>query len=124
MDDPELHGRTVLALPLAIAPLSGKYYGTQVIDATGASVIDFWEDYGKPSARELAMWKSFDDFTENHDLHWESEISLALAEMFVKMANTAMTSKYRMQGNHKCCNRGNFSLADIDIETLRLIAEA
>lgn len=47
-----------LKLPLALKPLSGKYYGTEIVDADGEHVCTIWDhSRGDPglSEREMAV---------------------------------------------------------------------
>lgn len=76
--------------PWSIAPLGGgKYYGTVVRDATGIDVLSFWSSQGEPSSREkkyFGNWNEADWSEYCCDCHWESEVSLRMAEKSVAWA--------------------------------------
>lgn len=81
--------------PVSVAPLSGKYYGTVVVDADGEDVVEFW-DHGndiEPSSREKA--KFGDDWTPEKwseyccDSHWESQRDYERAVSFAALRNAA-----------------------------------
>jgi hypothetical protein len=86
-----------LRLPWTVAPLEGKYYGTQILDATGDVVAEFWDHSveSAPSEREKA---SFGDWTEDAwaehccDSHWESERDYLRAKAIVDAMNATLAA--------------------------------
>jgi hypothetical protein len=89
----------LLAFPLSVAERKGKYYGTDVIDATGHTVATFWHADGEPSAREKAL---FGDWTPQRwreyvsDAHWESDVAYRAAEELASLLNAhALTAVAR-----------------------------
>jgi hypothetical protein len=81
--------------PWTIAPLNGKYYGTEVLDSRGTPIMRFWENGradGGPSEREKASWdgKWTPELWAEYccDSHWESVASLASAEECVRLRNS------------------------------------
>ncbi len=78
--------------PWSLAPLEGKYYGTEILDGRGVLILSFWDVTGDPSRREKdqygANW-SHEEWTANLcDCHWESELSLSVAEYVIATRNS------------------------------------
>ena len=79
-----------VVLPVTIAPLVGKYYGTRVLDAYGDVIATFWHPVGEPSEREKSRFR---DWTPEAwaewicDEHWESVSSYAAASAFCAHLN-------------------------------------
>ena len=84
-----------LHLPWSVAPLEGKYYGTNILDSNGDEVASFWDhsEAAYPSAREKA---AFGNWTEEAwadyvcDSHWESERDYARAKAIVDAMNALL----------------------------------
>lgn len=77
--------------PWSIAPLKGKYYGTDVIDANGDDVCRIWVmgDY-TPSPRELEQLGGIDPVDYFCDTHFESMASYSIASLIVYEANKVL----------------------------------
>ena len=64
---------TEISQPWSIAALSGKYYGTKIVDATGNEICKIWLPEGGPSEREISAYgpcvdenERCDDFCDSH----------------------------------------------------------
>lgn len=70
--------------------LSGKYYGTHVLDSKGIEVIEFWTATGEPSKRQKEAFG--DDWTPQAwadyccDSHWECEADYQAALEFIALS--------------------------------------
>lgn len=80
----------------AVAPLNGKYYGTEICDEEGRGLFVVWglgHPDGEPSARTIQQFGSgyspevWAEYCT--DSHWESRDDLALAESLVLLLNRA-----------------------------------
>lgn len=90
---------TDIHLPLRVADLNGKYYGTEIVDARNNVVCKIWyHTQFNPSEREEAIrlehsetcvWGECDDSRDDwyNDSHHESQETYALAKVFVDAAN-------------------------------------
>lgn len=94
-----LTGIKSIALPVEVAPLDRKYYGTIIMDANREEVVRLWTSKGAPSQREKEAFG--DDWTPESwseyccDGHWECEVDLAMAEMLVELLNKAMIPTHK-----------------------------
>lgn len=97
------HGKEImenaadLNLPWKVAPLTGKYYGTHILDADGDEVAEFWDhSYDHPSHPSVREKAAFGDWTEEAwadyccDSHWESERDYARALAIVEAMNATI----------------------------------
>lgn len=75
-----------LDTPWSVAPLDGKYYGTEILNNNGDCVMKVWNhsDATRPSERE--------DDDGSYDSHWESAEDLARANEIVRRINAATSS--------------------------------
>ena len=84
--------------PWSLAPLVGKYYGTEILDARGVTILSFWESEGEPSHRQKAAlgepWtpEAWNDYI--CDNHWESAKSLEVAETAIQLRNKLTKRSY------------------------------
>lgn len=82
-----------IRFPLSLAPLLGKYYGTQVFDGDGDLFITFWTAEGEPSEREKARFNGrwTPEFWAEYccDSHWECAEDLADALWLIATLNAA-----------------------------------
>lgn len=77
--------------PWIIKPRDGKYYGTIMQDARGKDILSIWinEDQ-QPSWREKNYFGQWTPERWNDavcDSHWESELSLKIAEEIITLRN-------------------------------------
>jgi hypothetical protein len=115
-------GITEIKLPVSLAPRTGKYYGTEIVDARGALVIDLWEhgDDAVPSDREKEYFGS--EWSEEAwseyccDSHWECQDDYLFAVFLVKALNLAMEPAYAgLEGHLKyAVNRFSVSRSSIN----------
>lgn len=76
--------------PWSLAPLEGKYYGTEILDARGIPILRLWDTRGEPSTREK---ESFENWTQEAwndyvcDTHWECQLTLDLASHIIHSRN-------------------------------------
>lgn len=73
--------------PWKVADLDGKYFGTEIQDARGISVLSVWLSYGEPSIRQRdgrtdAEWQDY-----CCDCHWESTTALCVARAITEARN-------------------------------------
>jgi hypothetical protein len=79
--------------PWSIAPLNGKYYGTQIIDRDKRNILVMWQSFGNPSEREIAEfaggWTPAAWSEYRSDCHWESEFTFKLCQAICLLRNNA-----------------------------------
>ena len=116
----KLIGMNEIKLPVSIAPLGGKHYGTNLLDATGRIFLTIWTATGEPSEREKAQFG--DNWTPKFwqeyccDSHWECDDDWRLAQSLLTILNAAMIPEERKISNfdrHNACCRPHFSSEEI-----------
>lgn len=70
--------------PWSIAKRWGKYYGTDILDANGESVVEIWMPYGPMSERERAYQG---EDPEICDSHYESELTYQTVMLIINSVN-------------------------------------
>jgi hypothetical protein len=82
-------GSDVLHRPWSVEALTGKYYGTTIIDANGHTIMQMriaGEGAGaRPSPRQIEWWGG--EELEPSDWHYETYASLEYAEAVVAAVN-------------------------------------
>ena len=89
-------GLAAFKLPWGVAPLEGKYYGTEVLNCDREVVLAFWNHNTHwdanaapdvPSQRQKEYWGegSYDECMV--DTHWESQVDFEAAERLVDTMN-------------------------------------
>lgn len=79
--------------PWSLAPLSGKYYGTTVVDAHGKTVCEMWLCAGPPSPREDI------DPEDICDSHYESMADYQAASLICDIANAQHIGRFAPDGD-------------------------
>ena len=115
-------GLSEIKLPVSLSPREGKYYGTEIVDARGALVIDLWDHEGSPVPSDREKERFGPDWTEEawaeycSDSHWECQDDYLFALFLVKVLNLAMEPVYAGLEGHLeyAINRFSVGRSDID----------
>lgn len=78
--------------PWRVGDLDGKYYGTEIMDASGAPVLSVWIAEGAPSVRERRGMSNEEWAEYCCDSHWESELAFSTAQAIVAARNNISAS--------------------------------
>ncbi len=83
--------------PWSVRPLKGKYYGTEIEDANGLSILKVWEHWGNPtpSERERADEPMEDWLKNTCDSHWESDETFRIVGLIVLLRNKLAGVKFK-----------------------------